>query len=357
MQISSEPTATTKQDLPLFLRACYGLPTERTPIWLMRQAGRYMAEYRAIRAKADFWEVCHTPDLATEVTMQPINAFGLDASIIFSDLLIPLPHMGFEVKFVGGVGPVITDPIQNADDVYKLKPTPMAEALACVGEAARQIVGELPKTTPLIGFAGAPFTLASYLIEGGSSKQFMKTKAFLHQHPKEAEILFNRLTDASIELLNLQIDSGCRAVQIFDSWAGALDPEDYKIWGLPFTQRIVESVRRPDVPVIVFAKGTGCYFDTVTKSGAEAYGFDWTLTYQKARELAPNVALQGNLDPGRLLAPWSELKPAVDRLLDQAGDGTGHIFNLGHGIYQHTPVERVKQLIDYVQGESHKWRQ
>jgi uroporphyrinogen decarboxylase len=344
-------------ELPLFLKACLGQPTERTPIWLMRQAGRYMAEYRAIRAKADFWEVCHTPDLATEVTLQPINAFGLDASIIFSDLLIPLPHMGFEVKFLPNMGPVLPDPIKVASDVDRLRPTPMAEALGCVAQAARQIVAELPKDTPLIGFAGAPFTLASYLIEGGSSKQFMKTKAFLHQHPEEAHRLFERLTDAVIELLNMQVDAGCRAVQIFDSWAGCLDPEDYAIWGVPYTRRIVEAVRRPNVPVIVFAKGTGTYLDVVAESNADVYGVDWTLSLKKARALVgEGKGLQGNLDPGRLLAPWERLKPAVDKVLDDAGDGTGHIFNLGHGIYQHTPVDTVKRLVDYVQGESHRWR-
>jgi len=319
----------------------------------MRQAGRYMAEYRAIRAKTDFWTVCHTPDLATEVTLQPIKAFGFDASIIFSDLLIPLPHMGFEVEFKSGVGPVIHNPISKASDVHRLRPTSMREALACVGQAARQIVAELPINVPLIGFAGAPFTLASYLIEGGSSKQFMKTKAFLHQHPDEAEILFHRLTDATIELLNLQIDSGCRAVQIFDSWAGALDAEDYQKWGVTYTKRIINAVRRSDVPIIVFAKGTAGYFDVVTQSGADVYGFDWTLSFTRAREMAPHVALQGNLDPGRLLGPWDRIKSAVDHLLNQAGDGTGHIFNLGHGIYQHTPVDHVKQLVDYVQGTSH----
>ena len=179
MQQQSDLQSTIKEDLPLFIRACFGLPTERTPIWLMRQAGRYMAEYRAIRAKADFWEVCHTPDLATEVTMQPINAFGLDASIIFSDLLIPLPHMGFEVKFIGGVGPVITDPIKDPKDVEKLKPNSMREALSCVGQAAKQIVAELPKSTPLIGFAGAPFTLASYLIEGGEFQAVYEDQSVL----------------------------------------------------------------------------------------------------------------------------------------------------------------------------------
>ena len=356
MHQSTQSELSTPDELPLFLKACFGQPTERTPIWLMRQAGRYMEEYRAIRAKVGFWEVCHSPDLATEVTMQPIEAFGLDASIIFSDLLIPLPHMGFDVEFIGGKGPVIHDPISKPSDVERLKPVPMAEVLGCVKQAAQQIVSALPNQTPLIGFAGAPFTLASYLIEGGSSKQFMKTKAFLHQHPAEAEVLFNRLTDAAIDLLKLQLDGGCRAVQIFDSWAGALDPDDYAIWGLPFTRRIVESVRREGVPVIVFAKGTGCYFDLVAQSGAEVYGFDWTLSYERARAAAPSATLQGNLDPGRLLAPWEQLKPAVDQLLDAAGDGTGHVFNLGHGIYQHTPVDHVKQLIDYVQGESHRWR-
>ena len=289
--------------------------------------------------------------------MQPIDAFGLDASIIFSDLLIPLPHMGFEVNFIKNKGPVLPEPINVAKDVERLRPAPMADVLSCVGQAAKQIVAALPRDTPLIGFAGAPFTLASYLIEGGSSKQFMKTKAFLHQHPTEASILFNRLTDAVIDLLNLQVDSGCRAIQIFDSWAGCLDPEDYAVWGLPYTKRIVEAVRRPNVPIIVFAKGTGTYFDLVVQSGADCYGVDWTLPLSKARQLASEgVALQGNLDPGRLLAPWEKLKLSVDRVLNEAGNGKGHVFNLGHGIYQYTDPNQVKRLTDYVQGESHKWR-
>jgi uroporphyrinogen decarboxylase len=345
------------QSQPLFIQACFNQPTERTPIWLMRQAGRYMAEYRAIRAKVGFWDVCHQPDLATEVTLQPIEAFGFDAAIIFSDLLIPLPHMGFDVQFIPNKGPVLPEPIHKVSDVDRLRATPMREVLSCVGQAAKQIVAALPDHTPLIGFAGAPFTLASYLIEGGSSKQFMKTKAFLNQHPAAAHRLFGMLTDAVIDLLNMQIDAGCRAVQIFDSWAGCLDPEDYKIWGLPYTQRIVESVRRPNVPVIVFAKGTGTYFDIVTQSKADVYGVDWTLPLKKAKALAAEgVALQGNLDPGRLLAPWERLQPAIDSVLDQAGDGTGHVFNLGHGIYQYTEVDQVKRLVDYVQGESHRWR-
>lgn len=340
---------------PLFLRACRGEPTERTPIWLMRQAGRYMAEYRAIRAKADFWTVCKTPDLACEVTLQPIDAFGFDASIIFSDLLTPLPCMGAQVEFVKNVGPVIHDGVATAADVDRLSHFDVSDGLGYVGAAAKVIVAALPDDVPLIGFAGAPFTLASYLIEGGSSKHFMKTKAFLHQEPAAAHRLFSKLVDIVIDLLCLQAENGCRALQIFDSWAGCLDPVDYALWGLEYTQRIVEGVRakHPNVPVIVFAKGTGTHLEQVAACGADVIGVDWTLPLDQARaKVGPNVTLQGNLDPGRLLAPWESLKPAIDRVLAAAGDGTGHIFNLGHGIYQHTDPAQVKRLVDYVQTAS-----
>lgn len=347
--------ATEQATDPLFLRACRGEVTERTPIWLMRQAGRYMAEYRAVRAKADFWTVCQTPDLACEVTLQPIDAFGLDASIIFSDLLTPLPPMGAPVEFVKGVGPVIHDGVQTAADVDRMQRFDVSEGLGYVGAAAKVIVNALPSDVPLIGFAGAPFTLASYLIEGGGSKHFMKTKAFLHQEPAAADKLFSLLVDIVIDLLCLQAENGCRALQIFDSWAGCLDPVDYAIWGQAYTTRIVEGVRarHPDVPIIVFAKGTGTHLEQVAATGADVVGVDWTLTLEQARaKVGPDVALQGNLDPGRLLAPWERLQPAIDRVLAAAGDGRGHIFNLGHGIYQHTDPAQVKRLVDYVQTAS-----
>jgi uroporphyrinogen decarboxylase len=338
---------------PLFLRACFGQPTERTPIWLMRQAGRYMAEYRAVRKGVDFWTLCQTPELACEVTLQPIEAFGLDASIVFSDLLTPLPPMGCPVHFGKGHGPVVENHVEKASDVDRLRDFDVREALGYVGDAIELIVKALPAHVPLIGFAGAPFTLASYLIEGGSSRQFMKTKVFLHQEPEAADRLFNRLADVVIELLNLQIDAGCRAVQIFDSWAGCLDPDDYARWGLAYTKRIVEGVRRPGVPVIVFAKGTGTYLDQVAQCGADVIGVDWTLTLDRARTLVgDDVALQGNLDPARLLGTWDTIQPAVDRVLDDAGDGRGHIFNLGHGINKDTPVDNVRRLIEYVQSTS-----
>ncbi len=334
---------------PLFLRACLGEHTERTPVWLMRQAGRYMEEYRAVRKGVDFWTLCQTPELACEVTLQPIRAFDLDASIVFSDLLIPLPPMGAPVRFGAGHGPVVDDPVRSAADVERLIHPDVEETLGYVADAIRLIVRELPAHVPLIGFAGAPFTLASYLVEGGGSKTYARTKALLHQEPEVAGRLFDKLTDVVIELLNMQIDAGVRAVQIFDSWAGALDPDDYERWGLRYTKRIVEGVKRPGVPVIVFAKGTGTYFDTVARCGADVLGVDWTLPLDRARAMAgPDVTLQGNLDPYRLLGPWESVRASVDRVLDQAGDGQRHVFNLGHGIYKETDPEQVRRLVDYV---------
>ncbi len=345
-------------DEPLFLRACRCEPTERTPVWLMRQAGRYMAEYRAVRQKADFWTVCKTPELACEVTMQPIEAFGFDASIVFSDLLVSLPPMGADVEFVKNKGPVVHEPIRSVADVDRLRRID-PEELGYVADAIRLIVRALPADVPLIGFAGAPFTLASYLIEGGGSKHYMATKKFLNSEPEAAHRLFSLLAAVSTDFLCAQIDAGCRAVQIFDSWAGCLDPVDLAVWSCAYIEQMVDGIRarHPDVPIIAFPKGTGLHIDKVAATGADVVGVDWTLPLDRAREIVgPNVALQGNLDPGRLLGPWSALKPAIDRVLDAAGDGTGHIFNLGHGIDRFTPVETVKRMVDYLREETPKRR-
>lgn len=342
---------------PLFIRACLGEHTERTPIWLMRQAGRYMAEYRAIRQRSDFWTLCQTPELACEVTLQPIDAFGLDASIIFSDLLVSLPPLGFPVEFVPGRGPVVDGPIVTPEDVGRAHAFDVSKALKYVGDAVSMTRAALPADVPLIGFAGAPFTLASYLIEGGSSKAFMKTKAFLHEHRAAAEVLFEYLTQATIDLLNMQAESGAEALQIFDSWAGCLDPEQYKRWGLHYTQRIVEAVKRPGLPVIVFPKGCGAYLDIVAQCGADVVGVDWAVSMTKARQqVGPNITLQGNLDPGYLLGPTDLLDEATDRLLKETGDGQRHVFNLGHGIHLTTPPAHVKRLVDRVQQTSGKLR-
>lgn len=341
---------------PLFLRACRREPTARTPIWLMRQAGRYLPEYRAVRARVSFLELCHTPELACEVTLQPIERFGFDAAILFSDLLVPLEAMGATVEFPEG-GPRIEGGVERPADVDRLRTPPAAEALGYVGEAVKLVAAALPPEVPLIGFAGAPFTLASYLVEGGSSRNFARTKAFLYQHPEAAERLFDKLAAVVSDLLALQIERGCRAVQVFDSWAGCLDPDDYARWGARYTRRIVEAVRRPGVPVIVFAKGTGTYIEQVADTGADVVGVDWTLPLDRARaRLGDRVALQGNLDPVRLLGPWPELRAAVDRVLDAAGDGTGHVFNLGHGILPPTPVDNVRRLVDHVREASARRR-
>lgn len=338
-------------DAPTFIRACYREPVDYTPIWLMRQAGRYLPEYRAVRAKADFLTMCHRPELAAEVTLQPVNLLGVDAAILFSDLLIPLEAMGATVKFPEG-GPEITDAVEKPSDVHKLRTPPAIETLGYTAEAVKLIVAALPAKVPLIGFAGAPFTLASYLIEGGGSKNYQKTKAFLYQHPAEADVLFDKLVDMVADFLRMQIDAGCKAVQIFDSWAGALDPEDYERWGTRYTRRLVQAVRRPGVPVIVFAKGTGTYFDRVAASRADVLGVDWTLPMDAARALAgPDFALQGNMDPIRLLGPWEQVRQSADRILDAAGP-TGHIFNLGHGLVPQTPPDHVKRLVAHVHESS-----
>jgi uroporphyrinogen decarboxylase len=334
-------------DAPTFLRACWRQPVDHTPVWLMRQAGRYLPEYRAVRQKADFLTMCHRPELACEVTLQPIELLGVDAAILFSDLLIPLEAMGVTVKFPEG-GPEITNGVTKADDVHRLQTPPAKDTLAYVAEACRLITAALPAKIPLIGFAGAPFTLASYLVEGGGSKNYQKTKAFLYQHPKEAEVMFDKLVDMVADFLNMQIDAGCRAVQIFDSWAGALDPQDYERWGTQYTRRLVQKVRRPGVPVIVFAKGTGTYFDRVAASGADVLGVDWTLPLDAARGIVgPDFALQGNMDPIRLLGPWEHIRATADRILDAAGP-VGHVFNLGHGLVPQTPPDHVKRLVAHV---------
>ena len=347
---------TTDRELPLLLKGYFGQPTERTPVWMMRQAGRYMAEYQAVRKKVDFLTLCQTPEIACEVTLQPIDKFGFDAAILFSDLLVPLESMGAEVSYPSG-GPVISDGVKTVADVERLLTPSAAEAMGYVAESVRMIVGALPAQVPLIGFAGAPFTLASYLIEGGTSRSFLNTKRFLYTEPEAAHRLFEKITRVVIDLLRLQIDAGCVAVQIFDSWAGCLDPDDYAIWGAPYTRRIVEAVQRPDVAVIVFAKGTGTYIEQVSATGADSLGVDWTLPLDVARRrVGPSVGLQGNLDPARLLGDWGQLKQAVDRLLESAGDGTGHVFNLGHGITPTTPVENVQRVVDYVREASPKRR-
>jgi uroporphyrinogen decarboxylase len=346
---SPEPTSN-------FLRACRRQPVDRTPIWLMRQAGRYMAEYREIRARHSMLEVITTPALAAEVTLQPVNAFNLDAAIIFADILPPLITMGLELDFVKGEGPVINNAIHSTRDIDMLG-TPPAEAtlLANTLEAIRLAVAELaPRHIPLIGFAGAPFTLASYAIEGGGSKSYTRTKALMYGEPAAWRRLMDKLVTVQADYLRGQARAGASALQLFDSWAGlALGKEDYVQYVQPYNAKLFKMLEPAGVPLINFSTGTSAYLPSVAACGGDVVGVDWRMPLDWAwKQIGFERAIQGNLDPVALLAPWPELKFRADRVLEQAGGRPGHIFNLGHGIFPNTPVENVRRLVDYVHERS-----
>jgi uroporphyrinogen decarboxylase len=325
-----------------------------TPLWFMRQAGRYMAEYRALRERHSLLELCRTPDLATEVTLQPLRRIDLDAAILFSDLLLPLEPMGVRFDFVAGEGPAIENPIRAADDIARLRPFEPREALSYVLEAIRQIVDELSARLPLIGFAGAPFTLASYAIEGGHSNTFARTKALMYGHPAEWHRLCALLADVVGDYLVAQIDAGVNAVQVFDSWVGALNARDYREFLLPHTRRIFEMVGGR-VPTIHFGVGTGAILAEMADAGGDVVGADWRIPLDEAwARIGPDRAIQGNLDPTLLLGPLDRVFRAADDVLARAGGRPGHIFNLGHGILPMTPLDHVQALARYVHQQTMK---
>lgn len=347
---------TPREPTSRFLRACRRLPVDRTPIWLMRQAGRYMAEYREIRARHSMLEVITTPALAAEVTMQPIEAFDLDAAIIFADILPPLITMGLTLDFVKGEGPVIENALTSTRDIDLLA-TPPAEAtiLANTLEAIRLVVAELaPRNIPLIGFAGAPFTLASYAVEGGGSKSFARTKALMYGEPAAWRRLMDKLVTVQADYLLAQARAGASALQLFDSWAGlALGKEDYEQYVQPYNARLFQKLESTGVPVINFSTGTTTYLPSVAAAGGDVVGVDWRMPLDWAWEqIGHDRAIQGNLDPVALLASWRELEFRANRVLEQAGGRPGHIFNLGHGILPNTPVENVRRLVDFVHERS-----
>ncbi len=346
-------TASSEEPAPTaaFLRACQGLPTEYTPIWLMRQAGRYMADYRAIRAKHTMLEVIGTPELAAEVTLQPINAFGFDAAIIFSDILPVLISMGLDLEFIKGEGPCIHNPIQRARDIDLLATPPAEESMGPTLAAIELVVKELdPRDIPLIGFAGAPFTLASYAIEGGGSKNFAKTKALMYSEPAAWKRLMIKLVTVQADYLLKQAKAGASALQLFDSWAGqALGKSDYIRYVQPYNKMLYGMVARAGVPVINFGTGTSSYLEEVVACGGDVIGVDWHMPLDWCWEkIGHERPIQGNLDPISLLAPWRELQHRTDDLLARAAGRPGHIFNLGHGILPNTPIENVQRLVDYV---------
>jgi uroporphyrinogen decarboxylase len=315
----------------------------------MRQAGRYMSEYRALRERYSLLELCRAPDLATEVTLQPVRRIDVDAAILFSDLLLPLEPLGIRFDFIRGEGPAIENPIQSEADIDRLRTFEPREALAHVLDAIRLIKHELAGRVPLIGFAGAPFTLASYAIEGGHSNNFARTKALMYGTPAAWHRLCERLSDMSREYLRAQIEAGVDAVQVFDSWVGALNATDYREFILPHTRRIFEGLAPLGVPMIHFGVGTGAILGELRQAGGDVIGADWRTPLDEAwQRIGFDRAIQGNLDPTLLLGPIDRALAATDDVLVRAAGRPGHIFNLGHGILPTTPVDHVQAIARYV---------
>ncbi|MBI3780259.1 MAG: uroporphyrinogen decarboxylase [candidate division NC10 bacterium] len=339
--------ATLLRESP-FLKACRLEPTPYTPIWIMRQAGRYLQEYREIRAKVSFLELCHRPDLAAEVTVTAAERLGVDAAIIFADILLVVEPMGIGLEFTKGDGPVIHRPVRIGADVKRLQPVDAQDSLSFVFEAVRLARAALPPAIPLIGFAGAPFTLASYLIEGGGSRQYQHTKTLMYRDPAAWHDLMERLSAAVAEYLNGQIGAGAQAVQLFDSWVGCLSPDDYREFVLPHSRRTIARLT-PGVPVIHFGTDTATLLPLMRDAGGDVIGLDWRVDLAEAwARLGPQVAVQGNLDPVALFAEPDEIRRQAGRILERAARRPGHIFNLGHGVLAQTPVDHLRALIDYV---------
>ena len=332
----------------LFMKACRGEPTQRTPIWLMRQAGRYMSEYREVRAKQTFLELCANPKLCSEVMCTAVDRLGVDAAIIFSDLLPILVPMGMDLEFVKGDGPVIHNPVRAADDIDRVKPLDQPDELDFVYETVRQTRADLPEEIPLIGFAGAPFTLASYAIEGGGSRQYTHTKKLMHSEPGAWTELMQKLSEAIIVYLNHQIAAGAQCVQLFDSWAGCLSSEDYSEHVLPWMKQIIAGIA-PGVPVINFATGNPVLLPLLRADRRTVVGVDWRIPLDVAwKRIGHDCSVQGNLDPAVLLAEPETICDRAEKVLQAADGRPGHIFNLGHGVMKETPVENVIALVEFV---------
>ena len=331
-----------------FLSACKREPVDVTPVWFMRQAGRYMAEYRAIREKYSLIEICHHPEIAAEVTLQPVRALGVDAAILFADILLPAIPLGVGLEFAKGEGPVLQNPVRTLVDVKNLRPVDPETDLGYVMDAIRHLRGPLGGV-PLIGFCGAPFTVASYLIEGGSSREFLKTKTMMYSDPQTWHALMEKLSVVLSDYLVAQIRAGAQAVQVFDSWVGALSPQDYEEFVLPYSQKILRDAKKENIPVIHFGTNTTTFLPLMKRAGGDVIGLDWRIPLDDGwKLLGDDVAVQGNLDPTILFAPIPEIKKRVHDILRCANGKPGHIFNLGHGILQHTPVDNVKAVVDMV---------
>ena len=332
----------------LFLKACRREKTPVTPIWLMRQAGRYMKEYRDIRAKVSFLDLCKNPELCAEVAVTAQEKIGADAAILFSDLLLILEPLGFKLDYETKRGPVIMGEIVSKADIDRLPEVDPAQSLHFVFEAVQKTRKYLKPEIPLIGFSGAPFTLAAYILEGGSSREFLKAKQFMKTNPEVWHVLMEKINCALIPYLNGQIDAGVDGVQVFDSWVGCLSPEDYRQYVLPHSRRLIEGIRK-GVPVIHFGTGTAPFLKDFREAGGSVIGVDQNVELDLAWNcVGHDVGIQGNLSPDLLFEPVSMMRKQVRKILDQAGARPGHIFNLGHGVLPQTPVDHVKALIDLV---------
>ncbi len=329
-----------------FLKACRREPVDCTPVWMMRQAGRYLPEYREIRAKHTFLEMCKTPEIAAEVTVQPVRRYEIDAAIIFADILLPLEPMGIGLEFAKGEGPVIANPVRTLADVRKLKPVDAAAQIPYLMQAIRLVLGELKGLVPLIGFSGAPFTLASYIIEGGGSRNYEHAKAMMFAEPKAWHGLMEHLTGVIVNYLNAQIDAGVQAVQLFDSWVGALGPSDYREFVLPHQKNVIAGIKRT-VPLIHFAHGATHLLELVSEAGGDVIGLDWRCDLDAAwNRVGLDRAVQGNLDPVSLFGTKEFIRKRTQEILDRAGSRNGHIMNLGHGILQQTPLDHAAEFIN-----------
>ncbi|MEK6527497.1 MAG: uroporphyrinogen decarboxylase [Nitrospirota bacterium] len=358
-----------------FLKACRGEKVSYTPVWIMRQAGRYLKQYQKIRKKVDFLTLCKTPELAAEVTIQPIDALNVDAAILFSDILIPVEAMGMKLRFFEKKGPLLSPPISDEASVKRLSVIEPEESVSFVLEAIKILRRELSKRVPLIGFSGAPFTMATYMIEGGTSKNFLKTKRMIFQSPGLYGSLMDKITMTIVKYLKAQIKAGAQAVQLFDTWAGVLSPQDYKNYALPYVKKVIYALnppipplskggeggfsdlrpQTPKPPIIYFVGQCAGLLEDIKTCGADVIGIDWRINIDDAiRRLGNNVSVQGNLDPCALFLPAKEIDKRVKDILDRTLSARGHIFNLGHGVLPETPVESVVAMVESVHNLSAK---
>ena len=330
------------------LKACRLEPTDTTPIWIMRQAGRYLPEYMEVRSKVTFIGLCKRPELAAQVTLDAQRILGVDAAILFADLLPMLEPMGIDLEYAKGEGPVIHNPIRTPNDVERFRELESVDSLQFVFDAVKLIRRDLPANIPLLGFAGAPFTLASYVIEGGGSKNYLATKSIMYRDEGAWRTLMERLARSLIRYINAQIDAGCQAVQLFDSWAGCLSPSDYRRYALPFTKQVIDGIQ-PGTPVINFLTGNPALLPLLREAGGQVIGLDWRVDLADGwKTVGYDVGVQGNLDPVSLLADLPTLRARAKSVLDAAAGRPGHIFNLGHGVFPEVPPDNVKALVEMV---------